>query len=566
MADINLKTATEDTSLDTDALLFGADSQSASSPSVYKVSTLKTLLLGGGSLAVTSAKTLTASNTLTLTGTDGSSVAFGTGGTVLYSGGALGTPSSGTLTNATGLPVGGISATGTPSASTFLRGDGSWQTVGSSTLTVGSTATSGGAAGQIMFDTGSVLSESSSLVWDNTNKLLTATGLGTGGGANTGGITVSGGALTLSGNISANAWTTSGIRYKSVAATLTDLTSTGTVTAAYTNVYGGNTIAASNATTFTDYFTTFITQPTAGTNVTFTNRWALGLSGNLKILGGTVTTSAPVLDLSQTWNGSGQVFRGISLNVTDTLSSLVSGLIDLQFGGSTYFRVGKGASGYAYAWLSPGITPSTSNYFLARGSAATYFNTPTGTFHSFIYNDGNARATFFTDRAALANNMSFGWSSTTTGSDTLDLILNRAAAATLQLGAADANPAVAQTLQVQSGSGTNINGADWSIVGSMNTGSGTPGKIIFKTGISGGSSSTKATPQSAWAIDGAQALYPAATLSTSMTNGFLNIPGGAGAPSGTPANTTGFPLYWDSTNLKLYVYSGGAWKASAAFT
>ncbi len=47
----------------------------------------------------------TFSNSLTLTGTDGSSVAFGTGGTVLYSGGALGTPSSGTATNITGLPL-----------------------------------------------------------------------------------------------------------------------------------------------------------------------------------------------------------------------------------------------------------------------------------------------------------------------------------------------------------------------------------------------------------------------------------------------------------------------------
>lgn len=45
---------------------------------------------------------------------------------------ALGTPSSGTLTNCTGLPVGGISATGTPGATTYLRGDGSWQTVSAS--------------------------------------------------------------------------------------------------------------------------------------------------------------------------------------------------------------------------------------------------------------------------------------------------------------------------------------------------------------------------------------------------------------------------------------------------
>lgn len=49
-------------------------------------------------------------------------------GFAYFQGGALGTPASGTLTNATGLPVGGISATGTPSSSTYLRGDGTWST------------------------------------------------------------------------------------------------------------------------------------------------------------------------------------------------------------------------------------------------------------------------------------------------------------------------------------------------------------------------------------------------------------------------------------------------------
>jgi hypothetical protein len=62
-------------------------------------------------LTIAAGKTLTASNTLIFTGTDSSSVAFGTGGSVLYSGGALGTPSSGTLTNCTGLPAAGVSGT-----------------------------------------------------------------------------------------------------------------------------------------------------------------------------------------------------------------------------------------------------------------------------------------------------------------------------------------------------------------------------------------------------------------------------------------------------------------------
>lgn len=63
-----------------------------------------------------------------------------------------------------------------------------------------------------------------------------------------------------------------------------------------------------------------------------------------------------------------------------------------------------------------------------------------------------------------------------------------------------------------------------------------------------------------------KALYPSASLATNMTVGFLNIPGAAGAPSGTPDTTIGFPTYWDSTNLQHYVYTGGAWKKSAAYT
>lgn len=90
--------------------------------------------------------------------------------------------------------------------------------------------------------------------------------------------------LILSGNISQAAWTTSGLRIKNVASTFTDTTSSGTVAVAYTDALGGNTIAASSATTYTDYYATFISGPTAGTNVTMTNKWVLGL------LSGTATT------------------------------------------------------------------------------------------------------------------------------------------------------------------------------------------------------------------------------------------------------------------------------------
>lgn len=108
--------------------------------------------------------------------------------------------------------------------------------------------------------------------------------------------------LTLSGNISSPAWTTTGLRIKGVSATLTDTTSVGTVAAAYTDALGGNTIAASSATTYTDYMTAFFREPIAGTNVTFTRKTALGAeslrvgtSNQLTVsLTGVLTATSPV--------------------------------------------------------------------------------------------------------------------------------------------------------------------------------------------------------------------------------------------------------------------------------
>jgi hypothetical protein len=94
---------------------------------------------------------------------------------------------------------------------------------------------------------------------------------------------IANGSLTFSGNISAAAWTTSGIRHVSVPATLTDTTSSGTVANAYTNNFGGNTIAASNAVTYTNYGTMFVNTPTAGTNVTITNPYSIITASNILV-------------------------------------------------------------------------------------------------------------------------------------------------------------------------------------------------------------------------------------------------------------------------------------------
>lgn len=91
---------------------------------------------GSSTLTIADGKTLAASNTLTFTGTDGSSVAFGAGGTVLYNGGALGTPSSGVGTNLTLLNASNLGSGTVPSGRIGFAAKSDMQTPTSSVLTV----------------------------------------------------------------------------------------------------------------------------------------------------------------------------------------------------------------------------------------------------------------------------------------------------------------------------------------------------------------------------------------------------------------------------------------------
>jgi hypothetical protein len=82
-----------------------------------------TITSSTGTFTLTNAKTLSVSNTLTFTGTDSSSVDFGAGGTVLYTGGTTSITSVGTITTGTWSATAIAATKGGTGLTTYTTGD-----------------------------------------------------------------------------------------------------------------------------------------------------------------------------------------------------------------------------------------------------------------------------------------------------------------------------------------------------------------------------------------------------------------------------------------------------------
>lgn len=92
------------------------------------------------------------------------------------------------------------------------------------------------------------------------------------------------------------------------------------------------------------------------------------------------------------------------------------------------------------------------------------------------------------------------------------------------------------------------------------TGAGS-GDVVGPTGSTDGTfaifdgTTGKVIKEASWIQSAGDIIGP--TGFTTMPDGFVYIPASAGAPTGTPTNVTGanVPMYFDTTNEKLYVYS-----------
>ena len=377
----------------------------------------------------------------------------------------------------------------------------SWGTV-LTALTVGTTATSGGAAGQIMFDTGSVLQESSALTFNTTgNSLVLASGTQTGS-------TLSGVAITgTAGQFSCTAANPPLVVGQTITISGT-LGGTGTITG-YVNPTTYLISATNGSTTFT------IVLPPNPAPVVTTAGTPTGLTYSYN--------TTPVINATQTWNSSTTPFTGLKLNVTDTASNASSLLLDLQVGGASKAYITKagvlrlnfqGSSGNPC--ISFGNNLSNTGFYGVSGGIISV----TG-FNGIYLSMGNGMG------ATIASNVSFAFTNTAADSNaTTDTFITRKAAANLLFGTFDAAAPVAQTLSVQSvvAGTSNTAGANFTITGSQGTGTGVGGDIIFQVAPASTTGSTQNALATAMRVYNNKtvtigAAFTVATLPTAGTQG-----------------------------------------------
>jgi len=322
-----------------------------------------------------------------------------------------------------------------------------------------------------------------------------------------------------------------------IGANATVLTSNGTTASWAAPAGGGLTIGT---TTITSGTTTRILFDAAGILSETDGMTWNATNKALTVGGATVTTSNPVLDLTQTWNAGGVTFTGLKLNVTDTASAAASLLFDIQTGAVSQFKVSKAGAGTfkGAVWVN-----ATTNGGIWGSGSAILVQSPlaTSTEGLVMYPGGTDISRYWSNGQTFVAASLVMWSSTSSSAGASDTFIGRNAAASLRLGAANAAAPVAQTLGVQSvvAGTSNTAGANWTLAGSQGTGTGAGGSIIFQTAPAGSSGTAQNALAAVLTLDSTkQAAFTGHMQMTEIT-----------APSAGAANT-----------VRIYAEDNGAGK------
>ena len=134
-------------------------------------------------------------------------------------------------------------------------------------------------------------------------------------------------------------------------------------------------------------------QATANPSVYSTQTVATTLLGSTSLTGDTLTASAPVLNLAQTWSNAAVTFKGVVVNATDTTSAAASLLIDLQITGTSKFSVKKDGSVSTGIWQGTAVGVAYGGTGQTTASAGFNALSPVTTTGDLIVGNGTNSST-----------------------------------------------------------------------------------------------------------------------------------------------------------------------------
>lgn len=199
-------------------------------------------------------------------------------------------------------------------------------------------------------------------------------------GGNTGlGVIAPTARLHIGGAMTAPSWTTSGIGFRSANTTYTDSSTAvnGTVTNSGINAFQTPNIAASNTgVIYTNAATVYINAaPTAGTNVTITNPYALWIAGGNSLFAGNVTATTFIGALTGTASGNTTYTAN---NHGVVVSSATNAMTVIAPNASTAFPLVSGGTGADPSWAGltvpgggTGLTATTAYSVVCGGTTTT---------------------------------------------------------------------------------------------------------------------------------------------------------------------------------------------------
>lgn len=216
------------------------------------------------------------------------------------------------------------------------------------------------------------------------------------------------------------------------------------------------------------------------------------------IASGTITASAPALNITQTWNNAGVTFHAEDTNITNTASDAASTLLRRRVGGTEVASISRlGLLKLSRSTTDQRFLELTNSYGTATFDVAGGGDLVINSFCRMGTGGGAGGQIQF-----------FGGPGYSQITFEAEISLQRVGTNKLALTNSARNSAtpITATLAGHDGAGTNIVGGTLKIAPGISTGNATPGKITFQGTTQGSTGTTAQTVNDVFSIENAQLL------------------------------------------------------------